>query len=464
MLYRRSFQLTSGTFFSERAIRDVETLIEVLDHPDHEIRLWALKAVSKSIREISRRENHTQPHPYLPFITKALADPDYDVRRYAFAYLGSLRAKSSVVLPHAIAALRYDDERFLRTVHGLLVRMRDDALPAVIEAAGSDDVRLRRGAVKALGVLSTFHDDSVPTLLHALEDRDEQVQANAVTALALFAKYDRRALQAITARVGDQRLARVAVEALLKSKADISQAVSALTKAIGDDSLRSHHLVIVKALVAAGADAREACPALVKRARAAGEDELKAFVAALAQIGPAEKSVQEFFGETVRGESSIRRKLVLDALAGPKINTDAFTPLLVDLFLDKQLQGREDAALQASVVRALGRAPGAAERVIPVLVLALDDERRSVRDAAIDSFRYMGEAAASAVPALTRKLYDEDFEVVRQTLTTFSYIGKAAKPAAPRIMQLTRSSNASVRRAASSALWSVQSDRRRRLK
>ncbi|MCH8042598.1 MAG: HEAT repeat domain-containing protein [Planctomycetes bacterium] len=444
--------------------RDVEALIAVLDHPDPEIRLWAVKAVSKSVREISSRETYKQREPYLPLFLKALADPDYDVRRYAAGYLSNLRAKGPSVLRHVIAALRYDDERFPRMLHAVLGRMRAGALPAVIEAAGSDDARLRRGAVKALGVLSTFHEDSVPTLLRALEDRDEHVRANAVTALALFAKYDRRALQAITARVGDRRLASLAAEALLKSKTDISQAVPALIEALSDTSLHSHHLAIVNTLVAAGADARGACPALVKRAQAASEDELKALVAAMMQIGPAEKSVQQFFRETVRGDSSARRKLVLDALAGPKTNTDAFAPLLVELFLDKQRQGRTGETLQASIVRALGRAPGAADTVIPVLVVALDDERRTVRNAAIESLRYMRGAAASAVPALTRKLYDEDLDVVRLTLATFAHLGKAGQPAAPRIMQLTRSSNASVRKAASSALRSVQSVQRRRFK
>jgi len=67
-----------------------------------------------------------------------------------------------------------------------LEQIGEPAVPAVVDALQSRDVRVRRGAAQVLGKMGAVTPDVIPALQTALTDADAQVQANATRALTII--------------------------------------------------------------------------------------------------------------------------------------------------------------------------------------------------------------------------------------------------------------------------------------
>jgi HEAT repeat protein len=434
---------------------------------------------------------------------KALASADADVRLRAAFALGCRAAQAGGVAP-------------------VLVRPGDgpakppppaaqpSAVPALTKAVRDRDVRVRRAAAQALGLIDPPAKDAVPTLVAALQGRDVVLQSRAALALAHIGEDAVPALrEALRAKAPAVR--RRAAEALQYAGAPAAAALPALVQGLRDDDLvvRCHALgalgrlgqdgkLAVPVLVGAlkddnrfvraeaayavgdlGPYAGGAVPALLEAAR---DRDPRVRVAAVGNLGPAQAwglvGWTTLAAATEDRDPAVRRAaaLALTDLRGPSVliswvplgpaledgHADVRWAALIGLrqswaaraFLPRVMECTRDpnCRVREQAIRLLGDLRPPPREVVPLLAAGLPDGSSYVRKAASAALRRLGPKAAAAVPALLGTLKDPRPAVRRAAAAALGGIGPGAKAAVPALTGLVRDPDASVRAAGTAAL------------
>lgn len=176
---------------------------------------------------------------------------------------------------------------------------------------------------------------------------------------------------------------------------------------------------------------------------------------ALGQMGREPERALEALSELYgRGTVEDRRSVVsavhwVNALTK---RSDLIIPVLLPALNDS------DGSVQSTAIFALSRVKGDAAVVLPALIGELDDERPSVRAAALKAIAYMGRIdldAGAALPALERLLEDEDPEVRRAALGALADVAEDTVAVGPILNALAGDWSEDVRTTATWALGTL---------
>jgi HEAT repeat protein len=144
-------------------------LVNLLDHPDAQVRASAAAALSQ-----------WQVDASVPALISLLQDPDRQTAWQAAQTLGKMGSKAA--LPALMEALNHEDYWVRADAATALGQLGSEtALPALVQTLQDEDWEVRRNAVSAVGKIGT--DAAVPLLITALEDPNFYVSYAATEAL-----------------------------------------------------------------------------------------------------------------------------------------------------------------------------------------------------------------------------------------------------------------------------------------
>lgn len=409
----------------------------------------------------------------VPALIEVLKDPDEQVRRRGRTTLGRIGASAA---PDLIAVL--PDAQVGPDAVGILIEMKDAALPALIEGLGHRESKVRAGSASVLEQLGIADEEAGAALCKALRDKDPAVRAAAAAALGSIGP-DADSIAVLTAALRDQqapvragaaralgkagnaaelREALPALLALLKDADPVVRAnaagalgrlrpqglagiVTALRKCLTDPmapvrvqaayalgAIRSHpHLMIPDLAIALKQD-----PEAKVRASAAGA--LGVFVDQADDVVPPLTAALKDKVLLVR-QATIGALQNMDEAGLKAIARSARSP-----FVDVRSAG-----IKAAI--ALGGAE--AEAVVPILAEGLASKLAKEREEAAQKLSDLGPVAQTAVPALSKALQDTDASVGRKAAEA---LGKIGKPAIPALTKALQSNNDDIRGLAAEGL------------
>jgi HEAT repeat protein len=374
-------------FMGQRAKPAVPGLVKLLAHKRPEVRLRAIGALGQ-IRD----------EACIPALIKTLEmDPYYDVRRYAASELGSFRERAKPAVRFLVKAMRDStdlSDRLKRitlpeekrpTISGLLahnslanraavslIQIGKPAIPNVLKLLKDKDWVMRYHAALILGGMEGNAAGAVPQLTASLSDRDPDVRAEIAWALGKIGPNAKPALPLLNKRMRDK-----APLVQVRAAVAIRQIDRKDSKALG---------VLVALLKHADADVRSKA------------------VIGLGEVGHNEKAVVLALGNAaIEEDDEYVQTLVIWELGSSSENEWA-APILISGLKNRKASIRQRAA---KALRAIRHVP----RVVPALIMALEDPDADVRVHAAESLAYRGKEALPAIPALKRRLQDENADV-----------------------------------------------------
>src|SRR5205085_8420510 len=114
----------------------------------------------------------------------ALKDADLGVRSEAVAALGEIGPAARAAIPALLAATEQADYEFIEPLVAItLGKIGKEAVPALTEALAAKNVKLKRTAAAALGLVGTGAAGAVSELAAALADPEAAVRQYAAQAL-----------------------------------------------------------------------------------------------------------------------------------------------------------------------------------------------------------------------------------------------------------------------------------------
>lgn len=373
----------------------------------------------------------------LPELTKALKDPDEDVRMYGVWGLGimgveaqsafaavreclkdqspdvrgkavfavsRLAARPEDAVAALVPVLGDHDVEVQETASRTLARLGPPAVPELRKAMKNDSLDIRRLTVITLGLIGPDAGDAVPDLLGLLSNTQSGLQDETAEALAGIGKPAVAALESALKQEQDAALRKRAILALAKVG---KPAVPVLGKVLKDKDA-SVRLQAVTALGRIGADGIEPLVSALK-----DED---------AEV---RQEVARVLGTLSKSDPGVVAALV-SALADP-----------MDL-----VRGQAIASLQVLHPDA--------ELVLKELTPVLEDKNIEVR---LNAIRYVGELGAPAVPRLAALLKDPETKVCQRVMETLEEIRAPAEVLYPALLPLLKDENATARQNAVNILW-----------
>ena len=325
------------------------------------------------------------------------------------------------------------------TVLLLMPEPPQEAVPALIRAAGHRDPAVRVAAVKAIGHVARTGKERAgtveavgPVFVEALKDRHVSVREAAAEALEALGQAAARALPALALAAGDEAspVRRAALRTLEKLGPAARDALPALRRALKDkDEFARWHAV--RALGAIGPDAAEAIPDMIPLLKDHKADVRLAGSKPLFDLG----SKWCIARVTAHALGEIR--------AGP----EKVIPALVEALRDDDHRVRQTAA--ESLARYLPEAKSALPRLTAML---LQENKAVVRAAAAMALAAFAEQAEEAGPALVEALGDREPWVAWEAAKALGRLGAAGRKALPRLKEVLSGDSPELRRSAAWAL------------
>jgi HEAT repeat protein len=341
-----------------------------------------------------------------------LKDASPVIRREAAVSLGHLDPPTKSVIPTLLAVLKDPDAGVQSCAAGSLVhldrRRIDEALPALLAGAKSQDRDVRRGAIEALGEAGPSAACALPQLTVALRDPDRSVRKAA--AISITEVDPSRAgvavpvLMEVLKEGPDCIGPPEAAQALLRIGTSAKETVPALIAGLKDPALQKYSAYTLGLI---GPGAKTAIPALVE-ARSHTDLEFR-FAAAMALVEidatQAKAGVAVLAKELTNPEYQIR-KYAVRALGEIGQRAAEAVPALLRALVtsQKDRQNEEDAI----IAETLGEIGTGAKEAVPSLVAMIKTDNPLNRFAPIMALGWMGAAAKGAVPALKSVVENED--------------------------------------------------------
>src|SRR5262245_2446272 len=350
-------------------------------------------------------------------LARRLKDPDADVRRLAAAEAGKRKVESAI--PALTGLLEDADAKVRRAAGDALIRIGPRAAPALAGALGSTAENTRLAAVSALHRLAGPREKPTKEVLDALsaalKDGNIDVRIRAASTLGRFGANARGALPALFAAARDTSN----LGQIIRKDFSSSVTEAAIQASLKIDPDRGAGL------------AKEALPALLAAIKSKDQAVVQAAGFALAALGPHAKPAVPALQEaqkTAKGFAASAVTAALKAVSGREALKSLF-----DLVKDRQapLEKR----LEALRELAWTRSPD--DKVVSVLIEALEDPEPQVRVEVAYAILLFGPKVKKAIPPLLRMLDDEEVakvavrtrkgtaDLIAEVLTRF---GKHAVP------------------------------------
>ena len=347
----------------------------------------------------------------VPMLLDARASSDVRLHRRAVAVLVRIGAPAA---PGLVEALREKPEE--ARVETPLVRMGPAAVPALVEALKGE----KRGkeAARILGLMGPRGTDAVPGLIGLLRDRHAPVAVREATADALgkIGEPVAEVVPALTAALKDDKeeVRYRAAEALAWIGPPAKEAMPALVAALKDEDARTAEMACLALARLGDAGAVRPLLEVLQGPRGSVADQA---ARALWQIGPAAKEVVPgLLALLKKPPNESRRVRTLLLWLGPLA-----VPGLADALRDNEATVRQSAA------EILGLLGPVARAAVPPLADALQDKTPAVALAAALALTQVDPTrAGDAVPLLVNAL---DNAAVAEALADMGPEARAAVPA-----------------------------------
>jgi HEAT repeat protein len=414
----------------------LDELIHALSNPSAPVRIRAAD-------ELGKRGQAAQEA--IPALTKALEDPNETLRAHAAQALGAIGLSTKDMVLKLLATLweeRPGEEGPQRILRGdtlkRIAQLGEAAIPALVDALGSDKWRMRQGAVlslrqiggaavpalieilrqqqgardeegrylaalETLGQIGASAKDAVPLLIEAVETKSALVGAAAMRALAGIGKEAQAATPLLIEQLNYYREERKAKKKQAKKEKQASRPYTRTYRTIRDAQ--------------------------------AAEDAAQAAVYALGMIGDP-SAVAPLIAASSDEELCIH---AIDALKGIGAEKEIIIPALIAVLSDE----KKDYLFREYTAFRLGRRGNLAAPAVPVLLKILQrrppilqsrstrHEADVLRAAAASALGEIGEAAGPAIPALIKALKHADEWVCRDAAQALGKMGEPAQVAIP---------------------------------
>ncbi|MDX9708496.1 MAG: HEAT repeat domain-containing protein [Trichloromonas sp.] len=399
----------------------------------------------------------------VPTLVKVLQDPDDQVRITAVRILSQIGPVTDEAVPALIRALRDSNYLICESAAYALEEVGVSAIaaiPALIETLSSNSNKCRQISARVLGKMGLPSAEAVPALIEVLRDRDvdkdtyDEVRKEAVEALG---KIGPEASEAITVmidslpkRCPDER----AIVTTTLSKIGLA-AVPSLVEKLSDVNEVVRECA-AEALGKIGPAASMAIPALMKALGDEAGEVQRSSACAIGKIDRAgNNALPLLFKALIDSEKAIRSGA---ALAVGKIGPTAIDaiPNLIDALSDDEFEVRMSAA---EALREIG--PVTPE-VIPALVTTLQDSHIGVRKQVVEALGIIGLTDQSTVPAINEALHDKEEIVCEFAARMLGNIGPCAFEAVPELIRVfLHDENETVRTASAIAIRQIIPDVRK---
>ena len=297
----------------------------------------------------------------------------------------------------------------------------------LISELGSGDKVKRREAARSLALLGPDAKAAVPALVKGLEDDEEQVFFWSATALAKIgpAAYEAtpkliKRLERSRRRYKDQVHVRI-VHALTQIG---PQAVPQLTEALGSED-SSVRLGAARVLGNLGSASREAAPRLFGLLADDSDSVRDAAGSALGQIG------NTAHPQIMQGLSA--DNATVRAAAAKAVHWIPATSVPA-MHLAKRLANEPDKDARIAGLNALNRIGFDGERMLPLLLPALNSEEPGLRQEALSGILSLRPDGTAAVPHLIERLSAEDPAKREQAIDLLGRMGDDASAAVPKLI------------------------------
>jgi HEAT repeat protein len=394
--------------------------------------------------------------PAVAVLTESLREPSPVTRRdslSALAQMGPEAASAS----GAIVELLDDRDLSVRIQAGTtLTRLGRAALPSLVKALASKEVRVRRTAMgQIVGfMLPAVGKEYLPTLSARLEDEDPQVRIDAARVLWWFGQADKPVIAALTegVRSPDSTVRNNVLNALAGSSERPAALVPLLEVALKSTD-QNNRLQAARILFEVEKKPGRVLPIYLAVIKDSNRTWWSGAVTGLGELGPAAKSAVPRLVEMMKIRDyynyEVRTTLV-------RIGPDAIAPL-VALLKEPIAPGTNTYnSPQESAVSILGQLGGkAAEAVLPVLA----NNDATVRLRGVRVLAAIGPDAKDAVPKLIELLKGPSTPPVRdQALVALGNIGPDAKAAIDPLVDLAKGTDVAARTGSMRALMRMKPD------
>jgi len=170
---------------------------------------------------------------------------------------------------------------------------------------------------------------------------------------------------------------------------------------------------------------------------------------ALVETGPAAKKAIPALIKSAANTNSDVRVFAVATLGRMGLESESVDPVLINALHDPDREVRQSAAFGLSTLSFMG---GNARPAIPALIETLKDNYLPARCAAAMALRQIHAEPELVVPALVESLRDRDFQVRAHAANALEAFGTNSRPAVPALIELFNQGNEDARSAASKAL------------
>jgi HEAT repeat protein len=415
----------------------VPPLIVIVLDPRSEVRADAAQALGRIRSEprivvpaLTEALQKTRDAKLRAALSQALADFRPEARSAVpvlLAVLGKsapIKAIGVVAIPDLIQAL--PDTQLRGAAAAFLLEFKGPAVAGLLQALKNDPApAVRAASAGCLGLTSADSAKIIPALLDALADKDSSVRTRARDILLSFGKSAQPHLND-RLRGKDEAMRLEAVRLLGKLGRDVRSSARFLLPLL-KEAPEPVQLETVFALANMGYQPKEAVPLLIESQKNKLSEQ---GILLLAGHGRAARSAASVLGQALTTADARVRAAAAYALG--QIGPDKESlPLLLECLKDKDVQVRRQAAA------ALAQAAFAQDRVVPLLIQALDDA--AIHGAALVSLARLKSVAA--VPHLIKvadAAKDEDGRAAYIAL--LGNIGTGANEAVPWLIKQLQTS------------------------
>ncbi|MGB7084826.1 MAG: S-layer homology domain-containing protein [Phormidesmis sp.] len=301
-----------------------------------------------------------------------------------------------------VASLSSNDPTVRRTAADTLAASGSNAVPALVTALESSDVRSRQAAAYALNKIGTAAAMATPTLLEVAEDNDELVRALATSALGNVG-LDRGVLTGvlIAALQSESPLVRgIATDMLVNMGADAVPALGALLKNEQANSLAKQTAATLLGDIGqidtlGNTAVQLGVSALTETLDDGDSDVRKAAARALGEFGPLADVAIPALSRTLKSNNSDVNQTVANSLT--KIGQQSVPGLTEALNSDDMLT-------RLYAADAIWILTQDSSQILPTLVSVLSSGDVESRELAALGLTYLGRQALPALPDVRRLL------------------------------------------------------------
>lgn len=372
--------------------RAAELLVAGVKDDNEEVRHGAINAVFL-LRSASDR--------LVPALTMLLRDANPVLSERAAAVLGRLGPAAHASVPALLEVARRRSP-MPQACLDALGQMGPSVVPVVLKAIAGENPDALTPGHWSVKCLEKIGGESVTPLAAALGDASAGVRLVAARALGQLGPAAAPAMNALLGAAGDDdpRVRAAILTALVATRTRMLAAASRIESALKDSSpvVRTAAAKLVPEL---GDHARALAPALLAALGDADAGVRAAVVESLSSVGAAAEPAIDGLLKILPGANAETRARVLAVFAGIGASAKAALPAVQESLKDK------DPGVRAAAVTAFGKIAESKER-LPVLLAALDDSAKPVRQAGAAQVAALGDKAREATGKLTPLLQRED--------------------------------------------------------